>query len=323
MRNAFRVGLVLMALFLAGRMVANARPAQKSTDDVVIGAQLYDKWYATLGVNAPDGNMPAWERQTTNSRSGADTWRCAECHGWDYKGSEGAYSAGSHYTGFPGVIKLAAAMTPDEIVGHLNGSKDPSHDFSKYIDDANLTKLALFLKEGVIDDAEFIDSVTLKVKNGDQGHGKQLYDQVCAACHGADGKQIIFRTEGINESLGEVANRDPFRFLHRTRFGVAGTETPPSTRGAMPVGRDLGWSPADGRDVLAYAQTFVNGQAAPAGNAGAGSERGPDLGGPGEGVFNGILTGMAAFFGMFGMSVLFLGGLVLLGVVIVWALRKK
>lgn len=304
-----------MVLLLAGVATVSARSAQKSADDVVIGAQLYDKWYATLGISAPGGNMPAWERQTTNSRSGADTWRCAECHGWDYKGSEGAYGSGSHFTGFPGVIKLAAAMTPEETIGHLKGSKDPSHDFSKYIDDANLQKLALFLKEGVIDDAEFIDSVTLKVKNGDQGHGKQLYDQTCAACHGADGKQIVFRTEGINESLGEVANRDPFRFLHRTRFGVAGTE--------MPVGRDLGWTPADGRDVLAYAQTLSAGPAAPAGNAGAGSKSGPDLGGPGEGVFSGILTGLAAFFGMFGMSLLFLGGLVLLGAVIVWALRKR
>jgi cytochrome c553 len=315
MHNPARIFFVFALLFTIGVTAVNARSTAKSADDVVIGAQLYDKWYAALGVNAPEGNMPAWERQTTNTRSGADTWRCAECHGWDYKGSEGAYAAGSHATGFPNVMKLAAAMTPDEIVGHLKGSKDPSHDFSKYIDDTNLQKLALFLKEGVIDDAEFIDATTLKVKNGDQGHGKQLYDQTCSTCHGADGQQIVFRTEGINESLGNVANRDPFRFLHRTRFGVSGTE--------MPVGRDLGWKPADGRDVLAYVQTLVNGQTAPAGNAGAGSEPSPTLGGPGKGILSGILTGLAAFFGMFGLSLLFLGGLVLLGAVIVWALRKR
>jgi mono/diheme cytochrome c family protein len=316
MRNSFRVGLVLMALLLAGVATVSARSVQKSTDDVVIGAQLYDRWYAALGVNAPDGNMPIWERQTANTRSGADTWRCSECHGWDYKGSEGAYSSGSHYTGFANVMKLAAAMTPEEIVSHLKGSKDPSHDFSKYIDDANLQKLALFLKEGVIDDTEFIDAITLKVKNGDTAHGKQLYDQTCATCHGADGTQIVFRTEGINEYLGSVANRDPFRFLHRSRFGVAGTE--------MPVGRDLGWTPADGRDVLAYAQTLPTGQqSTQAGNAGAGSAPSPKLGGPGNNIFSGMLTGLAAFFGMFGLSVLFLGGLVVLGVVIVWALRKR
>jgi mono/diheme cytochrome c family protein len=314
MRNLVRMLLMLMTL-VVGVSVVSARSRQKSADDLVIGAQLYDKWYAALGVSAPEGNMPAWDRQTTNTRSGADTWRCSECHGWDYKGSEGAYGAGSHYTGFPNVMKLAAALTPEEIVSHLKGSKDPSHDFSKYIDDANLQKLALFLKEGVIDEAEFIDAATLKVKNGNVAHGKQLYDQTCATCHGADGKQIIFRTEGINESLGEVANRDPFRFLHRTRFGVAGTE--------MPVGRDLGWQPADGRDVLAYAQTLTAGAAPQAGNAGAGSESTPNLGGPGKGIFSGILTGLAAFFGMFGLSLLFLGGLVLLGAALVWVLRKR
>ena len=168
---------VFAALFVVGVAAVNARSTSKSADDLVTGAQLYDKWYAALGVNAPEGNMPIWGRQTTNTRSGADTWRCSECHGWDYKGSEGAYSAGSHYTGFPNVMKLAVAMTPEEIVGHLKGSKDPSHDFSKYMDDASLQKVALFLKEGVIDDAEFIDATTLKVKNGDAAHGKQLYDQ--------------------------------------------------------------------------------------------------------------------------------------------------
>jgi thiosulfate dehydrogenase len=315
MRNLARMVFILMALIILGSTAVSARSVQKSADDVVIGAQLYDKWYAALSVNPPVGDMPAWARQTTNTRSGADTWRCSECHGWDYKGSEGAYSAGSHYTGFPNVMKLASAMTPEEIVGHLKGSKDPSHDFSKYIDAANLQKLALFLKEGVIDDAEFIDAATLKVKNGDLAHGQQLYGHTCAACHGADGKQIIFRTEGISEYLGSVANRDPYRFLHRTRFGVAGTE--------MPVGRDLGWIPADGRDVLAYAQTLPTGQeSAQSGNAGEGSEPSANLGGP-KGIVNGILTGLAAFFGTFGLSLLFLGGLVLIGAVIVWALRKR
>ena len=27
------------------------------------------------------------------------TWRCKECHGWDYRGAPGAYSIGSDFTG--------------------------------------------------------------------------------------------------------------------------------------------------------------------------------------------------------------------------------
>lgn len=309
------VFILAIAVTLLG-IAANTITIHPVSDDITVGGQLYDKWYAILNITPPTGNMPIWERQKTNTRSGADTWRCSECHGWDYKGSEGAYGSGSHQTGFPNVMKLAADMSTDEIVAHLKGSKDPSHDFSKYLDDASLNKLVKFLKEGLIDDSQFIDSTTLKVKSGDAAHGKQLFESTCAECHGTDGKKIVFRTEGINEYLGNVATRDPYRFLHRTRFGVAGTN--------MPVGRDLGWKPADGVDVLAYAQTLpTSTQSEPYANAGAGSEPSPQLGGPQGGIIGGILTGLAAVFGMIGGSIIFLLVLVVLGMLVVWALRKR
>jgi len=86
--------------------------------------------------------MPIWSRQTTNTLSGQDTWRCVTCHGWDYQGKDGAYRSGSNYTGFPSVYKQVQDMSEDEIVAHLKGSKDLSHDFSAYIDDASLNDLA-------------------------------------------------------------------------------------------------------------------------------------------------------------------------------------
>jgi mono/diheme cytochrome c family protein len=317
MRSPVRFLFLLIAILFVGVTIARAQRFQApAADDITSGAQLYDKWYAALGKEAPAGNMPIWERQSTNTRSGADTWRCAECHGWDYKGSEGAYSAGSHFTGFPNVMELAAGMSKDEIVAHLKGSKDPSHDFSTSMDDASLQKLAAFLKDGLIDDAQYIDTVSLKVKSADAAHGKQLYDTTCAKCHGADGKQIVFRTEGINESLGAVADRDPYRFLHRTRFGVAGTE--------MPIGRTLGWAPKDGVDVLAYAQTLPTGaEQEEAANAGEASEAPEKVGGPVPGVLGGIFTGLLAFFGMLGLSAVFLFGLVVFGFLVIWALRKR
>src|SRR5512140_1344768 len=127
--------ILAIAAILLGIGSSSARNIHAASDDITIGAQLYDKWYAVLNANPPEGNMPIWERQTTNTRSGPDTWRCSECHGWDYKGSEGVYGSGSHYTSFPNVMKLAAALPAEEIVAHLKGSKDPSHDFSKYMDD--------------------------------------------------------------------------------------------------------------------------------------------------------------------------------------------
>ncbi len=310
----FFYSLVLCALSVLLMSVIGV--AAQSPSELTQGAQLYDKWYAAAGLPAPEGNMPIWSRQSTNTRSGAETWRCVECHGWDYQGREGAYGSGSHYTGFPSLLRQADPLTREQIIAHLKGANDPQHDFSPYLDEASLRKLAVFLKDGLIDDRQYIDSVSLQVIGGDLQNGEKLYTETCAACHGTDGKKIVFRSEGVDEYLGSVARRDPWRFLHRTRFGVAGT--------AMPAGYDLGWTPEDGRDILMYAQTLPTGrEAAPVTGAGAGSEPEPPRGGPASNLWSGILTGLAAFFGTFGLSLLFLGGLVLLGMLIVSLLRGR
>lgn len=313
MQNSLRLvfSLTAVLLFLSVGAVYALENAAPTADDVTRGALLYDKWYAALGQPVPEGNMPLWSAQSTNTRSGPDTWRCVECHGWDYKGKDGAYGSGSHYTGFPGVFG-----TQSDVVAVLKGATNPAHDFSAYLDEASMKQLAVFLREGLIDDAGYIDTVTLKTKGGDPAHGKTLFEANCARCHGEDGSKIIFRTEGINETLGAVANRDPYRFLHRTRFGVAGTQ--------MPIGRELGWTPKDGVDVLAYVQTLPTGnQVQQAGNVGQGAEATPPVGGPPSGLAGGILTGLLAFFGTFGVSVIFLFGLVVLGFLVVWALRGR
>jgi len=288
-----------------------------SPDDMIRGAILYDRWYSALGQQAPEGDMPIWGRQSTNSRSGPDTWRCVECHGWDYKGSQGAYNSGSHFTGFPNISALVPNLPEQEIVDHLKGSKDPAHDFSSYMDDASLGRLALFLKFGLIDDDQYIEDVSLKVIGGDQERGKALYEQVCANCHGMDGKLIVFRTEGVDEDLGSVANRDPWRFLHRTRFGVAGVD--------MPVGAKLGWSAEDGRDVLAYVQTLPVGVIPPTTEPASANEtpQSPIGGPPSNSILAGMVTGIGSILLVCLGSVVFLGLLVGLGALVVSALRKK
>jgi mono/diheme cytochrome c family protein len=288
-----------------------------STDDLITGAILYDRWYSALGDQAPEGDMPIWSRQTTNSRSGPDTWRCVECHGWDYKGLEGAYGSGSHFTGFPNISALVPNLPEQEIIDHLKGSKDPAHDLSAYMDDASLRKVAQFLKYGLIDDSQFIDKTSLKVIGGDVDRGRQLYNQVCANCHGADGMLIVFRTEGVNEFLGSVASRDPWRFLHRTRFGVAGVD--------MPVGAKLGWTAEDGRDVLAFAQTLPVSLMTPSPEPASANETPqPLIGGPpATSVLGGIFTGLGSVLLVCLGSLVFLGLLVGIGALVVTALRKR
>src|SRR3989304_10438538 len=88
------IGAIMLILAACGGPAGN--PAR--------GGQLYDEWWAVLGTEAPAADQPLWATQTTNTRSGGDTWRCKECHGWDYKGKDGAYGSGSHLTGFFGVM---------------------------------------------------------------------------------------------------------------------------------------------------------------------------------------------------------------------------
>lgn len=288
-----------------------------SPDDVIRGAILYDRWYSALGQQAPEGDMPIWGRQRSNSRSGPDTWRCVECHGWDYKGSQGAYGSGSHFTGFPNISALVPNLTEQEIIDHLKGSKDPAHDFSSHMDDVSLGRLALFLKFGLIDDDQYIDDVSLTVIGGDLKHGKALYEHVCANCHGADGTLIVFRTEGVDEYLGTVASRDPWRFLHRTRFGVAGVD--------MPVGAKLGWTAEDGRDVLAYVQTLPVSRITPTPQPASAFETPSSLvgGPPTTSLLGGMFTGLGSIFLVCLASFVFLGLLVGIGALVVSALRKR
>jgi hypothetical protein len=152
---------------------------------------------------------------------------------------------------------------------------------------------------------------------GDSAHGGQLYASICAQCHGADGKLIVFRTEGIDEYLGSVANRDPWRFLHRTRFGTAGT--------SMPVGHSLGRTIEDGRDLLAYAQTLPSGGEIPAPEyeAGPAPAAAAPLGAPVLDWAAGLLTGLAALAGAITYALAFIGGFILIGFIIVTLLRKR
>ncbi len=282
-------GFLLITGLVVGLLLLTMRPAAASNasqqEAVPTGGALYDKWYAVLGKDPPNGSHPIWARQTTNTRSGPDTWRCVTCHGWDYQGKDGAYRSGQNFTGFPSILQTSQKSSADDLVAILKGKNDPAHDFSKYIDDDHLRMLAEFLKNGLIDDNEYIDMVSLKVKSGDAAHGKQLYDQSCASCHGADGKTITFRFEGTNAYLGTLAVLDPWRFLHKTRFGTPGTP--------MVIGYDLGWKPQDGRDVLLYAQSLPAGQApaqlTPVLSQGRATAV-PNMGTPATNVFTGILT---------------------------------
>lgn len=216
-----------------------------SAGSLSLGGRLYDKWWTEAGVDEPSSDQPLWASQTTNTRSGGDTWRCKECHGWDYMGADGAYGSGSHFTGFPGVYD-SQSKSFDEIVAIINGSANAEHDFSAMGDEA-VTDLATFLKNGLVDVSPLIDAETKAAIGGDTAQGEELY-AACSGCHGDDGRTLNFGSDEEPEYVATIALDNPWEFIHKVRAGQPGT--------AMPASLDSGWDEQDLLDLLAFAQSL-------------------------------------------------------------------
>jgi mono/diheme cytochrome c family protein len=256
MKRVGKISVIFAALLLlpallaacAPKPAAPPAPAVPAPASVALGGKLYDNWMKTAQVATPNENS-IWATQTTNTRTGADTWRCKECHGWDYKGKDGAYGKGSHLTGFPGVYGAATTKTVAELTAILKGSANPNHNFSTYLNAEQISALADFLKSGaVLDEAAIIDYTTKKPKSADAVKGKQFFESNCAACHGVDGKMLNFGDEKEPEYVGTLALDNPWEFLHKVRFGNPGAP--------MPSGVEQKWSIQEMLDTLAYSQTL-------------------------------------------------------------------
>ncbi len=245
-----RIIWACVCLLAGGLILATTVAAQTpSPASLATGGKLYDKWWTAVpGVKEPAGDHPLWATQTTNKRKGLDTWRCKECHGWDYKGKDGAYGSGSHKTGFPGVM-AEQTKSLDQLKAILKGSTNPKHDFATALDDSALTNLAAFLKHGLLDLSKVIDPKAKTPAKADAAHGKQLA-VMCAACHGPEGKKLNFGSPDKPEYVGTIAKDNPWEFLHKVRVGQPGSNP------AMPTGVEMGWKLQDLLDILAYSQTL-------------------------------------------------------------------
>jgi len=205
--------------------------------DSVRGGLLYDKWWKINEVAEPSDTY-VWYPDV-GSQSGSTTWRCKECHGWDYKGQEGAYEEGSsHYTGIAGLYQIrnqSATAIYDAIA-----RKDMS------LSEQDIWDLTKFLKEGMVDMNKYVvfSGAQGKSATGDVGNGQLLYDDLggCLNCHGGDGNKIL------SVSVGAVANDNPWETLHKIRFGNPGTR--------MYSAISKGLSLQDQVDILTYAQTL-------------------------------------------------------------------
>jgi mono/diheme cytochrome c family protein len=206
------------------------------------GGILYDDWATSLMTSLPDNTHPSYP--STGKQKGGPTWRCKECHGWDYMGKDGAYGKGARHTGIRGI----SGMTGKPVDSIKNIIRDKTHGYTKEIlPDKALDKLALFVSHGQVVMSKYIDTNT-KIVKGDAKRGARIFQTICAICHGYDGKSINFQHDkhGAPEYIGTVAKDNPWEVLHKIRNGQPGIPMV-----ALPV-LDI----QEQIDILTYAQTL-------------------------------------------------------------------
>ncbi len=243
--------------------VATLPPAYVLADSVR-GGLMYDRWWKETRVPQPVGDHPLYP--AIGLKAGAATFRCKECHGWDYRGADGAYGSGSHFTGIVGVA--GTSRTPQELFDLLTA--DPNvvpggHDMDAFgmseRDIWDVIKMVredvMFTCSGGLDagrlcrtdvecDGGICDGNTAVAGNPAVGQG--WFDNLCQSCHGLDGQELNFGTVGDPEYLGTVANSNAPEFLHVVRFGHAGFP--------MPSFQLVGFDKQVFADILTYAATL-------------------------------------------------------------------
>jgi len=169
------------------------------------GGRIYDNWWIALDRDEPDGTNPVYEA-TDGVQSGSGTWRCKECHGWDYLGAEGVYRQGSHFSGVPGVLQVSGQ--PVELL--MRTLRDDNHPYTTaMIPDDEMMRLATFLSEGLVDMRPFIDLEARRVSAGDVTRGREIFQTVCAACHGFDGRAMDWGSGDEHNFVGTEAAELP------------------------------------------------------------------------------------------------------------------
>lgn len=216
-------------------------PSKPSTTWLLsAGGRIYDTWWDALDRKKPEGTNPAYPASA--QRKGATTWRCVECHGWDYKGKDGLYSSGERFTGITGIRK-AKGRDPIAIAGML---RKPPHSYTPdMITDEELQRVAAFVSRGQHNVDRLIDNKTAKVK-GDAERGKGFFQTICAACQGFDGRMLDWGTKEEPAYIGTEASRLPHEVLHKMRNSHPGAAM--INLRALPL--------QDAIDILAYAQTL-------------------------------------------------------------------
>ncbi len=205
------------------------------------GGRIYDNWWEALNVAEPKGTHPSYP--ASSEKKGKDSWRCKSCHGWDYLGKDGIYGSGPNYTGIIG-INGAKGKSVEQIAAII---RDKTHLYTTdMINDEQLGRIAAFVSRGQVDTLKYVDIKTRRVKAGDINVGRGIFQTVCAACHGFDGRLLDWGDEGTSKFVGTEASELADEVLHKILNSHPGAAM--INLRAFPLQYSV--------DVLAYAATL-------------------------------------------------------------------
>ncbi len=239
-KNFYMIFLAMLGMFVfigAGHLEAEEHlPLGYEIADIKLGGLLYDNWLK-INKTSVNNNHPLYALKEKSRAD--DTWRCKECHGWDYLGEK---------TGIIGVYHVRNKTAEEVFTSLTNQSKN--HNFTEFMrmSVSDVWSLVKFIREGLIDIRPMIGSngtIEGNIKNG-----RVLYSRHCMDCHGADGNKIYSREEHEGtHGIGWEANADPDETLHKIRWGHPGTEMPSAIA-------DKNLLDQDTIDILSYCQTL-------------------------------------------------------------------
>ncbi len=203
------IPVACLTFAVAGGPIMTSASAAEGDNAISRGGRLYDNWFAENKSAKPTADHPAYPIK--DGKYGKDeSWRCKECHGWDYLGKDGAYGKGARATGIKG-IEGARGKDPAEIASLL---RDKLHGYSQaQLSDQDVSDLSLFVAKGQIDMRRYVEAGKIK---GDRANGAKYYKALCAECHGDDGRKLK-----ASPPLGSVAG-NAYSMIHKILNGQPG-----------------------------------------------------------------------------------------------------
>ncbi len=238
------LGLVILALAL---FTSPTSGQQEILGDPVRGGQLYVAWDVVIGLERSPVTMhPLWPQNAVEA-STRRTWRCVNCHGWDYRGAEGLTLASVvKNSDYPSLYRFTGE-SQDNIIAWLNGENDPRHDFSALLSETDLLDLSVFLSTSLLA-PELIADLKSRTVQGTVEVGSALYQEWCYDCHGAEGERVNFGSAKTPIFMGDLAWQNPWRIAHVVRFGHILINMPPAEQAGISFSQQI--------DLLAYSQTL-------------------------------------------------------------------